>query len=34
MLQAGTSEVDATIETRWKRVLESIGAEPQEWLTT
>ena len=32
MLQAGTSEIDATIETRWKRVLESIGTEPQEWL--
>lgn len=25
-LLAGASEVDATIETRWKRVLESIGA--------
>ena len=33
LLQAGTSEVDATIETRWKRVLESSGTEPQEWLT-
>lgn len=33
MLQAGASEVDATIETRWKRVLEAIGTEPQEWLT-
>lgn len=32
LLHAGTSEVDATIETRWKRVLESIGTEPQEWL--
>ena len=32
-LQTGASEVDATIETRWKRVLESIGTEPQEWLT-
>lgn len=31
-LQAGASEVDATIETRWKRVLETIGTEPQEWL--
>ena len=28
MLQAGPSEVDATIETRWKRVLEAIGTEP------
>jgi flagellar assembly protein FliH len=32
MLLAGASEVDATIETRWKRVLEAIGTEPQEWL--
>jgi flagellar assembly protein FliH len=31
-LQAGASEIDATIETRWKRVLETIGTEPQEWL--
>lgn len=31
-LQAGASEVDASIETRWKRVLETIGAEPREWL--
>lgn len=34
LLLAGASEVDATIETRWKRVLEAIGTEPQEWLTT
>lgn len=32
LLQAGASEVDASIETRWKRVLEAIGTEPQEWL--
>lgn len=32
-LLAGASEIDATIETRWKRVLEAIGSEPQEWLT-
>jgi flagellar assembly protein FliH len=32
LLQAGSSEVDATIETRWKRVLEAIGTEPQAWL--
>jgi len=32
LLHAGTSEVDASIETRWKRVLESIGTEPQKWL--
>lgn len=32
LLLAGASEVDATIETRWKRVLEAIGTEPREWL--
>jgi flagellar assembly protein FliH len=31
-LTAGASEVDATIETRWKRVLEAIGTEPTPWL--
>lgn len=31
-LRAGSSEVDATTETRWSRVLEAIGAEPREWL--
>lgn len=31
-LTAGTSEVDASIETRWNRVLEAIGAEPRAWL--
>lgn len=31
-LTAGTSEVDATMETRWQRVLESIGAEARAWL--
>jgi flagellar assembly protein FliH len=31
-LSAGASEVDATIETRWKRVLESIGVTPSEWM--
>lgn len=30
-LLAGTSEIDATLETRRKRVLEAIGAEPQAW---
>lgn len=34
MLKAGTSEIDATLETRWKRVLEAIGTEPQEWLSS
>lgn len=33
LLEAGASEIDATIETRWKRVLEAIGTEPREWLT-
>ena len=32
-LSAGSSEIDANIETRWARVLEAIGAEPQKWLT-
>jgi len=31
-IQAGSSEVDATLETRWRRVLESIGADPSAWL--
>lgn len=31
LLQAGTSEIDARIETRWKRVLETIGAAPRTW---
>lgn len=31
-VRAGTSEVDATLETRWKRVLESIGGSAPEWL--
>jgi flagellar assembly protein FliH len=30
-LQAGSSEVDATLPTRWRRVLEAIGVTP-EWL--
>ena len=33
-LKAGTSEIDATIETRWKRVLEAIGTEPIEWQSS
>lgn len=32
-LVAGASEIDATIETRWKRVLEAIGVPPTEWLS-
>ncbi|PKO89306.1 MAG: flagellar assembly protein FliH [Betaproteobacteria bacterium HGW-Betaproteobacteria-12] len=31
LVLAGASEIDATIETRWKRVLEAIGAEPRAW---
>jgi len=31
-LKAGHSEVDATLETRWKRVIESIGSDPEKWL--
>lgn len=30
-LQLGASEVDATLETRWRRVIEAIGVN-QEWL--
>lgn len=32
-VKAGSSEVDASIETRWRRVVEAIGAQPTEWLT-
>lgn len=32
LLKAGSSEVDGTLETRWKRVLETIGADPANWL--
>lgn len=28
LLRAGTSEIDATLETRWRRVLEAIGQPP------
>ena len=34
MLKAGSSEVDASMETRWKRVLEALGVPPREWLKT
>lgn len=30
-IEAGSSHIDATMETRWKRVVEGIGAE-SEWL--
>ena len=32
LIKAGSSEIDATVETRWRRVLEAIGATPREWL--
>lgn len=32
IVRAGSSEVDATIETRWKRVLDTLGATPRQWL--
>lgn len=32
LLKAGHSEIDAALETRWKRVLEAIGVEPEKWL--
>lgn len=31
-VRAGSSEVDASLETRWQRVLEAIGAAPETWL--
>ena len=31
-ITAGNCEIDARIETRWKRVIEAIGAKPREWL--
>lgn len=33
IVRAGTSDIDATIETRWKRVLDAIGVAPRQWLT-
>ncbi|MFV5213317.1 flagellar assembly protein FliH [Azonexus caeni] len=32
LLKAGHSEVDASLATRWKRVLEAIGVDPDKWL--
>ena len=31
-ITAGNCGIDATIETRWKRVIEAIGVSPHEWL--
>jgi len=33
LIKAGNSEVDAQIETRWRRVLEAMGVDPEKWLT-
>ena len=33
-LRAGVAEIDASLETRWKRVLGAIGANPRQWLNT
>ena len=30
-LRAGHSEIDATVASRWKRVIEAIGANPEAW---
>lgn len=31
LIKAGQSEIDAQLETRWKRVLEAIGADAERW---
>lgn len=31
LLNAGASEIDASVETRWKRILEPLGATAHEW---
>jgi flagellar assembly protein FliH len=31
-IKAGSSEIDASIETRWRRVIEAIGIEATQWL--
>lgn len=33
IVRAGNCEVDAAIETRWKRVLETIGMAPEKWTS-
>ncbi len=33
-IKAGNSEIDATMETRWRRVLEAIGVKASEWTKT
>lgn len=32
LLRAGHSEIDATRDTRWKRVLENMGVDAEQWL--
>lgn len=32
LLRAGHSEIDATLDTRWKRVLENMGIDAEQWL--
>ena len=34
ILKAGSSEIDASIDVRWRRVLEAIGIKAKEWLPT
>lgn len=34
VVRAGNSEIDASIEVRWRRVLEAIGLNAKEWLST
>lgn len=34
MIKAGSSEIDASIGVRWRRVLEAIGIKAKEWLPT
>lgn len=31
MVRAGSSEIDASLPTRWKQVLAGIGARPEDW---
>lgn len=33
-VRADASEIDATTDTRWRRILEAIGTKPEAWLKT
>ena len=33
LVKAGSSEIDASIEVRWRRVLETMGLKTKEWLS-